>query len=137
MEPRNLLRALANNAWTCEDLPRHLPALPQWPPALCELVPLDVPPHLARGHLLRRLVGMLDAKELVLFLSRQQFSWPGDPGGDRAGAGHGGVGHFGLPGGQAGQVPLNGSDVAAVAAFSECAKEAFALGLGSELGEGD
>lgn len=66
MEPRNLLWALANNAWTCEDLSRRLPALRQWPPALRELVPGDVLSHLARGYLLRRLVGMLFPTDMDL-----------------------------------------------------------------------
>ncbi|MEU8794586.1 hypothetical protein [Streptomyces sp. NPDC048643] len=65
-EPNNLLWALANGAWTCEDLTRLLPPLPQWPPALRELAPDDVLPHLARGYLLRHLVRMLFPTDMDL-----------------------------------------------------------------------
>ncbi|MFC9682821.1 hypothetical protein [Streptomyces sp. NPDC056948] len=66
IEPRDLLWALANDAWTCEDIARHLPTLPQWPPALRELVPGDVLPHLARGYLLRRLLATLFPTDMDL-----------------------------------------------------------------------
>lgn len=58
-EPANLLWAISNSVWSCEEIAHRLPPFRTWPPALRDLIPDETYPNLARRVVLRALVRML------------------------------------------------------------------------------
>ncbi|WP_406399632.1 hypothetical protein OH805_11275 [Streptomyces sp. NBC_00879] len=65
-EPANLLWAIANDAWTCGEISRHLPGWSAMPYPLRDLLPRDIVPVTGKRGLLRFLVRQLFLSNLDL-----------------------------------------------------------------------
>ncbi|WP_406003429.1 hypothetical protein [Streptomyces sp. NBC_00829] len=62
----NLLWAIANDAWTCEEIAGHLPGWHEMPPSLREMIPHGTLPHFGKRMVLRHLVRQLFPHNLDL-----------------------------------------------------------------------